>query len=80
MDHDFEDAHFLKAINTNEPTKMDAHNKHNGVLRLLLTPVMQDWPCWVIVDGLAGSGGCLGSTRKLHVGVVFKTETKMKFK
>ena len=51
------------------------------VLRLLLTPVMQDWPCWVIVDGLAAGGGvCLGSTRKLHVGVVFKTETKMKFR
>ena len=50
------------------------------VLRLLLTPVMQDWPCWVIVDGLAPGGGCLSSTEKLHVGVVFKTETKMKFK
>ena len=50
------------------------------VLRLLLTPVMQDWPCWVIVDGLAAGSGCLGSTRKLHVGVVFKTEKKMKFK
>ena len=34
---------------------------------------------WVIVDGLAAGGGCLSSTGKLHVGVVFKTEMKMKF-
>ena len=31
ISHDFEDAHFLKAINTNKPTKMDANNKYNGV-------------------------------------------------